>query len=274
MPSKPDPVLKAYENLEFLHSDAAREIRILCELTEPKARLRAAQIERTIVFFGSSRTPAPEASAQAISSAEAALKASPKDPVKKQALDRAIALGRGSEIYDTSRTLARLLAEWSEQIAEPRKRYTICTGAGPGMMTAVNHGAQQGGAKSMGLSISLPFEQGHNAYIDPEHVYEFHYFMIRKYWFAKKAKAMVVCPGGFGTMDELFEFLTLMQTRKLGPPLPTILMGRAFWDAVINFQAFADWGMISPEDLDLFRIEDDPQAAFDWLTQELIRLNP
>lgn len=262
---------KAYANPDFLNSPSAREIRILCELTEPKHRLRQHKIENTIIFFGSARIPDTETAAQRLQAAKAALEKDPDRDALQASLRTAERLHRSAPYHDMARELARQLAEWSLGIENERERFYICTGGGPGMMEAGNHGASLAGAKSVGLGISLPFEPEHNAYIPDDLCFEFHYFMVRKYWFAYTAKAMVVCPGGFGTMDEFFELLTLIQTHKTVKYVPTVLLGSAFWNDVMNFQAFVDWGVISEDDLKLFRIYDDVDAARNWLVDELTR---
>lgn len=260
--------LKAYKNIDFLNRPAARQIRILCELTEPAERFRKEHIRNTIIFFGSARIPDTATAQKGLLEAEAALQVHPDDAGLKRALLTARRLFKAAPYHDKARELARLMAEWSKSLPA-RQRFHICTGGGFGMMEAANHGAHQAGEKSVGLGISLPFEQTLNPYIPEELQFEFHYFMVRKYWFAYLAKAMVVCPGGFGTMDELFEMLTLIQTHKTQKYLPTVLLGCEFWNSILNFEAFVEWGVISPEDLGLFRIFDDPVQARDWLVEEI-----
>lgn len=260
---------KAYNNTEFLNSPEARQIRVQCELVEPKKRFAELGIENTIIFFGSARIPDSKNAKEALTAAEKAVAEGPKGDLKLAAeLRRVRAFSKGAIYHDKGVELARRLAQWSLAIENPRHRFYICTGGGPGMMEAGNHGAQLAGMPSIGLGISLPFEQSLNQYIPTPLQFEFHYFMIRKYWFATMAKAMVVLPGGFGTMDELFELLTLIQTHKI-PRIPIVLIGSEFWNGILNFEAFLDWGMISPEDLKLFRIIDDIDEAYDWLTCEL-----
>ena len=265
-------LLKAYENLEFLHSPQARPIRVLCEMTEPSNRFRKHQVYNTIVFFGSARTPSREQAQREWDQLEQ------QDPAAfpdKQAYEQARRLARAnlklSHFYEDARTLARRLVEWSAQIEEPRKRFTICSGGGPGMMEAANRGAVEAGGDSIGLNISLPFEQEPNAFQTDGLSMEFHYFFVRKFWFFYLAKAIVVFPGGFGTFDELFELLTLVQTRKTQKYMPILIFGREFWDSVVDFNALVDWGVISPEDLDLFKFCDDVDSAFDYLRHELTR---
>lgn len=236
-------VPKAYEDIAFLKSPSARAIRVLCELTEPELRFRRHKVENTIVFFGSAR----------------ALPSNPDNP-------SAAGLTR---YYDDAVQLARRLTEWSSTIKPTQRRFTICSGGGPGFMEAANQGAHLAGGESVGLNISLPFEQDPNPYQTDNLTFEFHYFFIRKYWFAYLAKALVVFPGGFGTLDEFFELLTLVQTQKTTKYMPTVLYGSDYWNEVVNFDAMVRWGTISKEDLGLFRLCDDVDSAFTFLRDEL-----
>ncbi len=261
---------KAYKNLDFLNSSDARHIRILCELAEPKRRLREMGIQNTIVFFGSARIPDSETARERLAIAEKeAAEGKPGDEALAQRLRVAQRHVRAAPYHDMARELARLLTEWSKTIPDRHKRFFICTGGGDGMMRAANHGAYLADSPSIGLGISLPFEPEINPYIPHDLQFEFHYFMIRKYWFAYLAKAMVVTPGGFGTMDELFELMTLIQTHKIQKHLPIVLLGSEFWNDILNFQSFVDWGVISENDLNLFRIMDNVQEARDWIVEEL-----
>ncbi len=265
-------LLKAYENLEFLHSPGARSIRVLCEFTEPQKRFRKHDVHNTIVFFGSARTLSQEqAQRQQDTLTSAGEEAFDSKSEYDQALNRAKFDLRMAKYYEDARTLARLLTEWSETIEHPSKRFTICSGGGPGIMEGANRGAIEGGGKSVGLNISLPFEQEPNAYQTEDLSFEFHYFFIRKFWFFYLAKAIVVFPGGFGTMDELFELLTLVQTEKTTKYMPIVIYGQEFWKKVVDFDALVDWGVISPEDLSLFKFFDDPVETFEYLRQELTR---
>jgi len=261
---------KAYKNLDFLNSSHARHIRILCELAEPKKRLKEMGIENTIVFFGSARIPDTETARLRLAEAEKdAAEGKPNDEALARRLRVARRHVKAAPFHDQALELARMMAEWSKTIPEREQRFYICTGGGDGMMRAANHGAYLADMPSVGLGISLPFEPDLNPYIPHDLQFEFHYFMIRKYWFAYLAKALVVAPGGFGTMDELFELMTLIQTHKIQKHLPIVLLGSAFWSDIMNFQAFVDWGVISEEDLGLFRIIDDIEEARDWLIDEL-----
>jgi uncharacterized protein (TIGR00730 family) len=222
----------AYLNEKFLNSPDARAMRILAEFLEPLAHFRREKIRDTVVFFGSAR-------------------------IREE--------GPMSEYYQGARTLARMLTEWSEQFTNSNYRFVVCSGGGPGIMEAANRGASEAKGKTVGLNIGLPFEQFPNPYITPELSFEFHYFFMRKFWFAYLAKALVVFPGGFGTLDELMEILTLTQTQKLAKKITTVLYGSQYWNEIINFPALVKHGVISPEDLNLFQFADDPATAFELL---------
>jgi uncharacterized protein (TIGR00730 family) len=226
----------AYRNESFLEGDEGRPVRILAEYLEPLARLQREQVHDTIVFFGSAR------------------------------LCEGAPLGR---YCSEARALARRVTEWSMTLPGPA-RFVVCTGGGGGIMEAANRGAADAGGRSLGLNIGLPHEQRPNAYTPPELSFEFHYFFMRKLWFAHLARALVVFPGGFGTLDELTEMLTLAQTRKLERPLPVILYGREYWQEVLNFDALVRHGMIDPADRELFRTADDPTEAFELLRASLV----
>lgn len=253
--------VKAYDNREFLHSDEARTIRVNCELLEPKYRFLKYRIENTIVFFGSARTLTPKMAAANLERLEAEFAG--KDQIsdsEKLHLKRAKIAVKNSVYYQDCRELARRMANWADSLGE-NKSLHVCSGGGPGIMEASNHGAHDAGKQSVGLNISLPFEQHSNPYISPELNLEFHYFFVRKYWFLYLAKALVAFPGGFGTMDELFEVLTLTQTGKIDPPVPIVLYGKEYWNRLFDFEALAEWGYISENDLDLFTIVDSVDEA-------------
>ncbi|HUI58469.1 MAG TPA: TIGR00730 family Rossman fold protein [Bryobacteraceae bacterium] len=222
----------AYLNDQFLNSPDARGLRILSEFLEPLAHFRREKIRDTVVFFGSAR-------------------------IRED--------GPMAQYYQDARTLARLLTEWADQFTNSTHRFVVCSGGGPGIMEAANRGAHDANGKTVGLNIGLPFEQFPNPYITPELSFEFHYFFMRKFWFAYLAKALVVFPGGFGTMDEMMELLTLSQTQKLAKKLTIIVYGKSYWQEIINFDALVKHGMISPEDVDLFQYADDPATAFELL---------
>ena len=260
---------KAYDNKNFLNSHNARSIRVLCELLEPENRLSKQGIDNTIVFFGSAR-PKPHNIAKAeLKDFASQLPGSEKRSDEEiEKLSKLQSIARLSKYYDDAVDLSRMLTQWSDSNPVDEK-YFICSGGGPGMMEAANKGAKEAGGKSVALGISLPFEQGVNSYADPELSFEFHYFFLRKFYFLYHAKAIVVYPGGFGTMDELFETLTLAQTNKLHKKLPVFLYGKEFWDGLINFDHFIKWGVISPGDVELFQIVDDVDDAFSRITTTL-----
>jgi uncharacterized protein (TIGR00730 family) len=222
----------AYRDEEFLDSPDARPLRLLSEYLEPLSHFKREKIRDTVVFFGSARIAED---------------------------------GPMCEYYDAARVLARKLTTWSEQHGKNTHRFVVCSGGGPGIMEAANRGASEADGKTIGLNIGLPFEQLPNPFITPELSFEFHYFFMRKFWFAYLAKALVVFPGGFGTMDELMELLTLVQTQKLTKKILIVLYGSDFWNEIVNWNALVKYGMISPEDLSLFRYADDPDTAFELL---------
>jgi len=249
---------KAYKNVKFLNSYHARSIRILSEYLEPKARFRQEKIRDTIVFFGSARVSDRETALRAIAEARTAL-------TKRQARR----LLQTSAYYEDARELARMLTEWSMALPTEPARFVICSGGGPGIMEAANRGAHEAGGRSVGLNISLPFEQLPNPYITRRLSFEFHYFFMRKYWFAYLAKALVVFPGGFGTGDELFEILTLNQTGKFKKKMLVLIYGRKYWDKVLNFGVMERSGMIDPRDLEFIHYAERPKQAFDLITSWL-----
>lgn len=265
-------VEKAYKNLDFLNSREARAIRILCEYEEPRKRFREQNITDTIVFFGSARAKSLDVVEDEIANLSRELARNNNAEQKatlEQSLAKAKASRRLADYYEKTRELARRLTEWDmNRMAE--HRYYICTGGGPGMMEAANRGASEvSGGRSIGLAISLPFEESLNPYVSPELGFEFHYFFTRKYWFLYLCKAMVICPGGFGTMDELFESLTLRQTQKIKGPLPTVLFGAEYWNDIMNIDKMAEWGTISLKDLSLYSITDSIDEAFDFIVSNI-----
>jgi uncharacterized protein (TIGR00730 family) len=259
--------LKAYKNLDFLNSDPARNIRILCEMTEPGLRFAKQNVEDTIVLFGSARTKPIVIAEREL----AVIKSAIKDPEnltveEKRSLQQAECAIKSAPYYDAAVQLSESLTRWSMSLSKDhQRRFLICSGGGPGIMQAANLGAHNAGGKSIGLGISLPFEQGVNEYIPKELQFEFHYFFVRKYWFVLLAKALVAFPGGFGTMDELFETLTLVQTKKVDEVPPIVLFGSEFWNDVCDFDALVKWGTISPGDVDLFKIVDTVEEAHDYI---------
>lgn len=261
---------KTYKNQEFLNSPEARQIRILCELTAPKQRFEDQHIENTIVFFGSARSVSSEDANKTLKEAETRYQQS-KSSVDENLLHEAKVAVKLAKYYDDSVELARLLTEWSMNLPQKEDRFYVCSGGGPGMMEASNKGAALANGPSVGLNISLPFEQAPNPYQTSNISFVFHYFFIRKFWFAYLAKALVVFPGGFGTMDELFEMLTLIQTNKIHKEVPIVLFGSEYWNSLFNFEVMVDWGVIKREDLDLFKYFDDPNEAFVYLKESLTK---
>ncbi|MBZ0166956.1 MAG: TIGR00730 family Rossman fold protein [Candidatus Omnitrophica bacterium] len=262
--------IKAYNNYEFLNSPAARTIRILTEMIEPRERLRQKHIHNTVVFFGSART-LPRADARRnFREAEKQFKAAARPTAS---LKKKLVAAEGdlvmSRFYEDAVELAEKLTIWFKDPTFKRRRFLVCTGGGPGIMEAANRGAKKAKGESIGLNISLPLEQNPNPYQTKDISCEFHYFFIRKFWFFYLAKAMIVFPGGFGTLDELFELLTLVQTEKTRKYMPIVLYGKDYWNEVVNFQALVHWGMISQEDLKLFKICDDVDSAFAYLQAEI-----
>jgi len=265
---------KAYKNLPFLTSPAARAIRVQCEMTEPQERFRQYRVKDTLVMFGSARIKPRDVAVDLLQSIERELAvAEPEDtPELKVAHARAQRAVEMSRYYEEAAELAERLTRWSMGLAKKSRRFIICSGGGPGIMEAANLGANRAGGLSVSLNISLPFEQLPNPYQTRELAFEFHYFFVRKFWFVYLAKALIVFPGGFGTCDELFEVLTLIQTHKTRKTMPVVIYGRQFWEEVVNFDALAKWGVISPEDLKLFTICDTVDEAFDYLVSEITRL--
>ncbi len=271
-PKYPTPE-KAYKNLQFLNSHDARSIRVLCELIEPETRFEEQCVQHTIVFFGSARSVDCDRAPAAIDALKKRLQLTRDEAEIKMLKRRINHVERFSSYYEKAEELAEKMTRWSLTIPEEKDRFYVCSGGGPGMMEAANKGAKLAGGKSIGLGISLPFEQHLNAYCDEELSFEFHYFFMRKYWFLYLAKALVAFPGGFGTMDELFEVLTLIQTRKALKKLPIVLFGSEFWNDIMNFDNFLKWGVISEDDLRLFKIMDDVDEVADYLKYEL-KSNP
>ncbi|MGB1126796.1 MAG: TIGR00730 family Rossman fold protein [Opitutales bacterium] len=275
LPNQPEEEewpMKAYKNLDFLTSDAARSIRVLCEMTEPGRRFKEEKIKHTIVLFGSARTKRPAEAAADLERVMESIR-DLKHPTAEEAFDlhHAQANVKAATYFDAASDLAEKLTRWSQTLdcTDGVCPYTICSGGGPGIMEAANLGAYKAGGKSIGLGISLPFEQCVNEHIPGELQFEFHYFFVRKFWFVSMARALVTFPGGFGTLDELFETLTLVQTKKVRDKPVIVLFGSEFWNSVINFDSLIQWGTISPKDLDLFKIVDDVDEAADYIIKGL-----
>jgi uncharacterized protein (TIGR00730 family) len=251
--------VKAYANEGFLNSKDARALRILSEYLEPASRFGRHGVADTIVFMGSARTLPRDR-------AEAALREAERSGGDVETARMAL---RMSAYYEAARELAFRLTRWSKGLGEEARRFVVCTGGGPGIMEAANRGAADASGKSVGLTISIPNEQFDNDYVTRELSVHFHYFFMRKFWFAYLAKAVIVFPGGFGTFDELFELLTLVQTGKLRKPMPIVLFGTEYWREVVDFDALARHGTISKRDISLMRHTDSVDDAYDWIVQRL-----
>ncbi|MEW6507797.1 MAG: TIGR00730 family Rossman fold protein [Bacteroidota bacterium] len=254
-------VQKAYKNLEFLNSADARTIRILAEYYEPKARFQRNNIVDTIVFFGSARILCRKDALKLVDKAQ-------KDNSRGSEVnfDRAVKQLEMSKYYEDAVKLSKKLTLWSKSLGQDKNRFIICSGGGPGIMEAANRGAKLAGGHSIGLNISIPYEQFVNKYVDPELAIEFHYFFMRKLWFVYLAKALIVFPGGFGTMDELMEVLTLVQTKKITKKMKVIMYDESYWREIINFDALIEHGTISREDMKLFDFCNSIDDAFDKIT--------
>jgi uncharacterized protein (TIGR00730 family) len=261
------PAGLAYQNEPFISSPDGRILRILSEYIEPLSRFRREQIQDTVVFFGSARFRSLTAANQNLAELERQ-RHLPEEEFKAQ-MKRAQASVKMARYYEDARRLAFMLTEWSSHIPARRRRFVVTTGGGPGIMEAANLGAQEAGGKTIGLNINLPSEQMPNPHITPALNFEFHYFFMRKFWFAYLAKALVIFPGGFGTLDELFEILTLAQTQKLAKKIFVVIYGSEYWNRMINFQTMIDAGTISAADLELFKIVDSPEEGFEFLRKGL-----
>jgi uncharacterized protein (TIGR00730 family) len=262
------PQQLAYLDPEFLDSEEARPLRILAEYLEPLGRFKRANVQDTVVFFGSARIHSREHATQALERLRRRFGQSP-DAEGNEHLRRGQRALEWSRYYEEARELARLLTEWTMTLVSPHHRFVVASGGGPGIMEAANRGAHEAGGKTVGLNIKLPFEQGANKYISPELHFEFHYFFMRKFWFAYLAKSLVIFPGGFGTLDEMFEILTLMQTEKLAKQIQIILYGTEYWDPILNLQPLVEWGAILERDTELLRRADSPREAFELLKMHL-----
>ncbi len=263
-----EPLL-AYHDRDFLESSDGRPLRLLAEYLEPLKRFKAQNIQDTVVFFGSARVLSRTHAQRALTKL--------KNGRTRRSDDYRAALKRGqkalewSRYYEDARSLAHRLTTWSLGLDAPRQRFVVCSGGGPGIMEAANRGASEAGGKSIGLNIRLPAEQEPNRFITRELLFNFHYFFMRKFWFAYMAKALVIFPGGFGTLDEMFEFLTLAQTRKLSKKLVVILYGSDYWDDVLKLEPLAEWGAINQADLNLLCKVDSVDVAFEELKRHLLR---
>jgi uncharacterized protein (TIGR00730 family) len=282
-PPQLDSAPLAYENSPFLNSADGRPIRIISEYLEPLARFRREQIQDTVVFFGSARFHGREEAGHALELLENTGSVQPAPSEEQPAKAVEIATGNASDLqrkravaavemaryYEDARRLAQLLTQWAKTIPSRKHRFVVTSGGGPGIMEAANRGAWEAGGKTIGMNILLPFEQRPNPYITPSLNFEFHYFFMRKLWFAYLAKALVVFPGGFGTLDEMFEILTLAQTQKVNKRITVLIYGSDYWKKVFNLEVLVDTGAISPKDLDLFQFAETPEQAFDLLRKGL-----
>jgi len=273
----------AYENPEFLNGADGRLIRIVAEYLEPLARFRREQIQDTVVFFGSARFRGREEANHELELLDNTGSTQPAPSHEQPASvpqivegtasnlqrKRAVAAVEMARYYEDARRLAGMLTNWAKRIPSRRHRFVVTSGGGPGIMEAANRGAWEAGGKTIGLNIRLPFEQAPNPYITPSLNFEFHYFFMRKLWFAYLSKALVVFPGGFGTLDEMFEILTLAQTQKLAKKITVVIYGSEYWKKVFNLDVLVDTGAISPKDIELFQFADTPEQAFDMLKQGL-----
>ena len=273
----------AYENSAFLNGPDGRLMRIVAEYMEPLARFRHEHIQDTVVFFGSARFRGREEADHALELLDNTGSRNPAPSEEQPASVPDIAAGKATDLqrkravaavamaryYEDARRLAQMLTRWAAKIPSRRSRFVVTSGGGPGIMEAANRGAYEAGGKTIGMNIRLPFEQAPNPYITPALNFEFHYFFMRKLWFAYLAKALVVFPGGFGTLDEMFEILTLAQTQKLAKKITVVVYGSDYWKKVFNLDALADTGAISPKDLDLFKYANTPEEAFDLLRDGL-----
>ncbi len=259
MALKSSTAVEAFRNEEFLNSRDARSIRILAEYHEPASRFARYAVDDTIVFLGSARLLSRAAAREQLEQAEQR-----GDDVRqaRQMLEMA-------KYYEAARELAHRLTEWSKQLSDEKRRFVVCTGGGPGIMEAANRGASEAKGMNVGLTISIPLEEFDNCYVTRELSFHFHYFFMRKFWFAYLAKAVLVFPGGFGTLDELSELLTLLQTRKMRKQLPIVLFGMEYWREVINFDAMIKYGTISAEDVDLMFQTDSVDAAYEYIVGQL-----
>jgi uncharacterized protein (TIGR00730 family) len=262
-PTKPRPPreqpVKAYQSQRFLGSRDARALRILAEYLEPLSRFHHYGVEDTVVFMGSARLLPRDAAERALAEAEK----------RGDGLEAARTALEMSEYYEAARTLAYKLTSWSKGLGHESKRFVVCTGGGPGIMEAANRGASEAKGLNVGLTIALPNEEFDNAYVSRELHFHFHYFFMRKFWFVYLAKAVVLFPGGFGTLDELFEILTLAQTRRMRKRMPVVLFGTRYWDSVVNFEALARHGTISAEDVKLVHRTDSVDEAYEIITRGL-----
>ncbi len=258
----------AYRDGRFMESSDARTLRIGAEYLEPQARLQKAGVLNTIVFFGSARILPQDVAQARLTSLETENATRPVPPENLRAAQTAVQMSR---YYEEARRLARLITEWSISLKRGNHFLVVCSGGGPGIMEAANRGASEAGGLSIGLNIKLPFEQKSNPYVSPSLNFIFKYFFMRKLWFAQPARALIVFPGGYGTMDELWEFVTLLQTRKMGHQAFILMYGSDYWKRLVNFDFLVESGTVSEEDLRLLRFVDSPEQALAVIKQKLRR---
>lgn len=256
----------AYKDTEFLLKDDLRPVRLQLELLKPELILKEHNIENTIIIFGSARIPEPVVARKQMVEAEESARNNPGNVLLERKARIIRRISENSKYYEEARRLSFFISQANKSSND--SKFVVVTGGGPGIMEAANRGAHDAGAESIGLNIVLPFEQKPNEYITPELCFQFHYFAIRKMHFLMRAKALVVFPGGFGTLDELFETLTLIQTKKI-KPIPVLIFGREFWRRVINFEALVEEGVISPEDMDLFQYVETAERAWEIISETL-----
>lgn len=272
----PPAIKVAYQNERFMNSAEARTLRIAAEYLEPQVRLKRAGVQNTVVFFGSARIPSRDEAQQRLRQLLVRKKSGKAAPSADELRAARMAL-RMSQYYEQARELARLITEWSLSLKNGSHFLVVCSGGGPGIMEAANRGASEAGGVSIGLNIKLPTEQRANPYVTPELNFLFRYFFTRKLWFAQPSRAVVVFPGGFGTMDELWEFLTLIQTHKMGHRCSLLLYGSNFWKKAVNFRWLREAGTVSREELDAIQLVNSPQHAFKIIREKLtalLRLQP
>jgi hypothetical protein len=277
------PALLSYEDPGFINSPDGRLLRMMAEYVKPLAQFRRERIQDTVVFFGSARFIALDEASRTLELLAAPGSAKPAPAEEQPATPEQVSAGKASQLqrehaeaavemaqyYEDARKLAYLLTQWSMTLRYKRHRFVVTSGGGPGIMEAANRGASDAGGKTVGLNIQLPFEQAPNPYVTPSLSLDFHYFFMRKFWFAYLAKALVVFPGGFGTLDEMFELLTLTQTRKLAKEMTIVVYGSQYWNEVINLEALIKKGTISPQDVKLLHFADTPEDAFSILRDSL-----
>ena len=259
----------AYLDPRFLETVEGRPVRILSEYLEPLRRFKEQKIQDTVVFFGSSRVDSRQRAERAMKTLRSRGVSGADEQYEKELLKSRKAV-EWARYYEEARELARMLTTWSSSLDTDNHRFVVTSGGGPGIMEAANRGAHEAGGKTIGLNIRLPYEQGANKYISEGLHFEFHYFFMRKFWFAYLASAIVVFPGGFGTCDEMFEILTLAQTDKLSKRTQVVLYGREYWNQILNLAPMEEWGAIASQDLELMQHADTPAEAFGHLQSHLI----